>query len=157
MSSMIARAAAAVLLALGAQDLPKGWNAESFLPNPRLERAPRIDGDLSEWKDFAFTDGVWDLARLRQAPWYDPAVNRLTIHPGETGRPEEDLNARYYMAWDDEYLYLGAEVHDNVNDTIDPSRNQNAGISRIPCAGLSRRRGARDPGRSAAGTTPSAL
>jgi hypothetical protein len=146
MRKIVASAAAAVLVALGGQDLPKGyspavlthgrvprnltpgqnpgpgplWGPESFLPIPRLERAPRIDGDLSDWKDFAFTDGVWDLARLRQAPWYDPAVCRLTIHPGEMGRPEDDLNSRYYMAWDDEYLYLGAEVHDNVNDTVDP-------------------------------------
>jgi len=34
--------------------------------------------------------------------------------------PEEDLQARYYTAWDDKYLYLGAEVKDNVNDVTDP-------------------------------------
>ena len=40
---------------------------------PRLASPPRIDADLADWKDRAFTDGVWDLARLRQMPWYDPA------------------------------------------------------------------------------------
>jgi hypothetical protein len=87
---------------------------------PRLAAAPRIDGDLAEWKDRAFTDGVWDLARLGQMPWYDPARNRLTLHPGEGGI-EQDLKARYYIAWDARYLYLGAEVEDNVNDVDDPA------------------------------------
>jgi hypothetical protein len=86
---------------------------------PRLEHAPRIDGDLAEWKYVAFTDGLWDILRLRQAPWYDPAINRLTDHTNEPP-PEEDLQARYYTAWDDKYLYLGAEVKDNVNDVTDP-------------------------------------
>jgi len=86
---------------------------------PRLEIAPRIDGDLSEWKYLAFTDGVWDILRLRQAPWYDPAINRLTDH-GNEPPPEDDLQARYYTAWDDKFLYLGAEVKDNVNDVSDP-------------------------------------
>lgn len=86
---------------------------------PRLETAPRIDGDLSDWKDRAFHDGVWDIYRLRYTPWYDPAMNRLTDHGNEPS-PEEDLSARYYIAWDDEYIYLGAEVQDNVNDVSDP-------------------------------------
>ena len=89
------------------------------LPIPRLEKAPVIDGDLSEWKYVAFTDGVWDMLRLRQAPWYDPAINRLTDHGNEPAI-EDDLQARYYMAWDDKYIYLGAEVKDNVNDVTDP-------------------------------------
>src|SRR5437660_6011611 len=81
---------------------------------PRLERAPAIDGNLSEWKYVAFTDGLWDILRLRQAPWYDPSINRLTDHSSapsvsagiEPKEPpiEEDLQARYYTAWDDKYL-----------------------------------------------------
>jgi hypothetical protein len=86
---------------------------------PRLERPPVIDGNLSEWKDHAFSDGVWDLARLRQSPWYDPAINRLTDHGNEPS-PENDLRSRYFIAWDERFLYLGAEVHDNVNDVSDP-------------------------------------
>src|SRR5262245_50686222 len=75
---------------------------------PRLERQPTIDGDLSEWKRYAFTDGLWDIARLSQTPWYDPAINRLTDHGNEPA-PEDDLAARYYLAWDDRFLYFGAE------------------------------------------------
>src|SRR5215210_6360812 len=84
---------------------------------PRLERTVTVDGSLAEWKDYAFSDGLWDLERLRHSPWYDPAINRLTIHGNETG---VDLAARYYIAWDDKFLYLGADVQDNVNDVTDP-------------------------------------
>lgn len=87
---------------------------------PRLERPPVIDGDLGEWKQRAFHDGLWDMARLRHTPWFDPAINRLTSH-GNEPLPEEDLAARYYIAWDERYLYLGAEVKDNVNDVNDPA------------------------------------
>ncbi|MFN0103490.1 MAG: sugar-binding protein [Bryobacteraceae bacterium] len=85
---------------------------------PRLERAVTMDGDISEWKEYAFSDGVWDLERLRHSPWYDPAINRLTVHGDERGT---DLEARYYIAWDETYLYLGADVTDNVNDVSDPA------------------------------------
>jgi hypothetical protein len=87
---------------------------------PRLVRPAVVDGDLSEWKAVAFSDGLWDLARLRESPWYDPAINRLTDHGNEPA-PEDDLAARYYLAWDDQHLYFGAEVKDNVNDVRDPA------------------------------------
>ena len=87
---------------------------------PRLEKPPVIDGDLSDWKPWAFADGLWDIYRVQQSPWYEPDRNRLTDHGNEPS-PEEDLNARYFMAWDENYLYLGTEVHDNVNDVTDPA------------------------------------
>ncbi|MEM9158471.1 MAG: sugar-binding protein, partial [Verrucomicrobiota bacterium] len=50
--------------------------------------------------------------------WFEPHRNRLTRH-GDEPPTEEDLRARYYMAWDDEYFYMGAEVRDNANDVSD--------------------------------------
>jgi hypothetical protein len=97
----------------------KDWRDCYLILVPRLESAPLIDGDLSEWKELAFNDGQWDIYRLRQTPWFDPAINRLTDHGNESS-PLDDLRARYFIAWDEEYLYLGAEVHDNVNDVSDP-------------------------------------
>ena len=47
---------------------------------PRLENPPVIDGNLSEWKQLAFTDGVWDIYRLQQSSWFEPDRNRLTDH-----------------------------------------------------------------------------
>ena len=85
---------------------------------PKLERRVTVDGSLAEWKNYAFSDGLWDMDRLRQSPWYDPAINRLTVHGKETG---VDLAARYYIAWDDQYLYFGADVEDNINDIVDPA------------------------------------
>lgn len=87
---------------------------------PRLESAPDIDGDLSDWREHAHSDGVWDIARLQDTPWFEPARNRLTLH-GDEPKADEDLQARYYVAWDDTYLYFGAEVRDNQNDVSDPA------------------------------------
>lgn len=89
-----------------------------LLSVPKLESKPVIDGDLGEWKRVAFSDGVWDMRRVSQSPWYDAERNRLTDH-NEAVSIEDDLSARYYMAWDDEFLYLGAEVNDNVNDVVE--------------------------------------
>lgn len=87
---------------------------------PQLESAPTIDGQLDEWKSLAHHDGLWDIFRLQASPWYDASRNRLTDH-GEHASLVGDLSARYYTAWDKDYLYLGAEVWDNRNDTI-PSK-----------------------------------
>jgi hypothetical protein len=95
------------------------WSQDSRLPVPRLVQPPVIDGNLAEWRNLAFSDGVWTIDRLRQSPWYDPKINRLTLHPGEQ-EGDLDLEATYYLAWDSQYLYLGAEAKDNVNDVTDP-------------------------------------
>lgn len=82
---------------------------------PYLNAAPVVDGDLSEWKAKAFSDGSWDLERLQKCSWYEPKRNRLVVHEGEDDS-SPDLSAQYYIAWDEEYLYFGAEVQDNTND-----------------------------------------
>ena len=91
---------------------------------PLLLEAPAIDGDLSEWEELSYTDGVWDMQRLRYTPWFDARINRLTDH-GDEPSSEEDLRARYYIAWDRRFLYLGAEIQDNVNDVDDPEPGRN--------------------------------
>jgi len=85
---------------------------------PFLEQTPLIDADLTEWQDYAYHDGVWDIYRVMHNDWYRPDRNRLTDH-GDEPRPEDDLQSRYYMAWDETYLYLGARVKDNFNDVTD--------------------------------------
>ena len=108
---------AVLLLAWSGQT---SWSQEPDIHAPLLLQAPVIDGDLAEWKDHAFSDGIWDIYRLRYTPWFDPRRNRLTDH-GDEPSPEEDLQARYYLAWDAENLYLGAEVRDNASDVDDPA------------------------------------
>ncbi|MEM7658927.1 MAG: sugar-binding protein [Bacteroidota bacterium] len=90
--------------------------AQDTLLLPQLVETVTIDGDLSEWKEGAFHDGLWDLHRLKHSSWYEANRNRLADH-GESASLTEDLQARYFLAWDSLYLYLGAEVWDNVNDT----------------------------------------
>ena len=111
----------AFLVAAIALAATAAWNPDTYaMQIPLLERAPVIDGDLSEWKGLAFHDGVWDVFRVMHSPWFDGSRNRLTLH-GREGSPEDDLSARYYMAWDRTYLYLGVEARDNVNDVADPA------------------------------------
>ena len=89
---------------------------------PLLTIKPVIDGNLSEWRDLAHNDGVWDINRTKNSTFYQfdrGNRNRLTNH-GENSSLEEDLQARYFIAWDHTHLYLGAEVHDNVRDITDP-------------------------------------
>lgn len=89
---------------------------------PFLQQAPTIDGDLSEWKDFAHNDGLWDMRRIAETSFYAldrGARNRLTNH-GNEQHISDDLSARYYIAWDKKNLYFGAEVYDNINDSNDP-------------------------------------
>ena len=82
---------------------------------PFLSIEPVIDGSIDEWKYIAFNDGVWDLQRVKKASWYHPKRNRLNVEVSED-TTQIDLSASYYMAWDETYLYLAAEVRDNVND-----------------------------------------
>lgn len=112
------RAQACLLLAGALLLRSATGGAQERMTVPRLAQPPRIDGDLSEWTAAAFTDGAWTIERLAATPWYQPDINRLTIHAGESGL---DLEATYYLAWDEEFLYLGAEVRDNVNDVVDPA------------------------------------
>ncbi|MEZ4720394.1 MAG: sugar-binding protein [Flavobacteriales bacterium] len=98
------------IFSVGAQE------SVDFKTIPRLSQEVIIDGNLDDWKTAAFNDGEWNLERVQSSPWYESARNKLTIHDGETGL---DLASTYYLAWDENYLYLGAEVKDNVNDVTE--------------------------------------
>ena len=101
------------------EHIPSKDKDQSALSIPFLEKPPVIDGDIDEWKEYAFHDGVWDVYRVRQTDWYQPGRNRLTDHGNEQS-PGMDLQSRYYTAWDSTYFYMGAIVYDNVNDVSDP-------------------------------------
>ena len=98
--------------------------ADLTIHAPLLINTPEIDGYIDEWKDVSFSDGIWDIQRLSHTPWFDQRINRLTDHGSET-HPNHDLQARYYIAWDEQYLYLAAEGWDNINDVEDPEPGKN--------------------------------
>jgi hypothetical protein len=86
-----------------------------------------IDGDPSEWVDFAYTDGVWDWDRITQQAWYTPDVS--SSPPGATGPHEgaeagtsDDFSWEHFSAWDDTGIYVAFMVTDNIwdNHSIGP-------------------------------------
>lgn len=85
---------------------------------PFLNSKPTIDGDLSEWKWEAFSEGVWDMDRVKKCSWYEPKRNRLKIEQDEDST-QKDLSAQYYVAWDGINLFFGAEVRDNIHDVTE--------------------------------------
>lgn len=66
----------------------------------RLTTAPQIDGDLSEWSAFP----CYTLDQKAQIAYGDPAA---------WGGPQ-DLSGSFCWGWDDQALYLAAEVHDDA-------------------------------------------
>ena len=85
---------------------------------PYIEKAPKLDADLSEWKGLAFYDGLWNFNRVKERAWFEPKRNCLNIDSLEVAN-SIDLSAHYYIAWDQSYLYFGAEVQDNVHDVLE--------------------------------------
>ncbi|MBM3277432.1 MAG: hypothetical protein FJY95_05045 [Candidatus Handelsmanbacteria bacterium] len=76
----------------------------------RAQKPPRVDGDLGEWEG-----SRW----LELAPGDSLAGSRLGDDgPGEGGvaGTAADLSARLLLAWDEQWLYLAAQVRDNVRD-----------------------------------------
>lgn len=73
---------------------------------------PRIDGDLSDWKDAV----PLHLDRAEQAvgivPWMD-----------------WNLSAIYYLKWNEQNLYFAARVRDNVHNQPNPGENMWEGDS----------------------------
>jgi len=101
---------------------------------PYLYDAPIIDGNLDEWKESAFSDGAWNIDRVKRSSWYNPKRNRLTVEENED--PEGiDLEATYYMAWDQNYIYLALKSSTIFMTLKNQSTNLNAGIIRTPSHG----------------------
>ena len=92
---------------------------------PKLLFKPTIDGDISEWEEFAFTDGVWDIDRITGQPWFSTATGLLDAVNDQTNESNEpdgsalgpdDLTTQYWLAWDDEGMWGGVRAQDNVHD-----------------------------------------
>ncbi len=80
-----------------------------------------IDGDPSEWMDFAWTDGVWTWERIQAQPWYNP--EGISSSPRPTGEMEgteagsdDDFSVEFWSAWDDEGIVFAYSVTDNIFD-----------------------------------------
>jgi hypothetical protein len=66
---------------------------------PRVKQSPQIDGNLAEWGDLPI---VLDASFVPQRGWASP--------PPEG---DADLSARVSVSWDEQYLYLAAQVRDD--------------------------------------------
>ena len=92
---------------------------------PKLTSAPTIDGDLSDWEEYGWTDGVWDIERVRQqsfSPWI--GIQDSGEEPAGTALTAADISGQYFMAWDEAGIYLGVNAIDNVHDVITKDGNE---------------------------------
>ena len=116
---------AAVALVAGLTTSAGAHNGDAFdipsLPSD-ISAGVAVDGDLSDWKDFAFTEGHWTYSRMSESgrPWFNTNCTTLVTDPdtGPEGTPgtDDDLGGTFYQAWDDNYLYFGLEATDNAVD-----------------------------------------
>lgn len=73
----------------------------SFLYSKRFEKAPVIDGNLSDWPA--------GLAPIRLG---DP--RQITGQHGPPYAGPADASARVWTGWDERFFYLAAEIHDDL-------------------------------------------
>ncbi len=116
---------AAVALVAGLATSAGAHNGDEFdipsLPSD-ISAGVTVDGDLSDWKDYAFTEGHWTLSRMLDAnrAWFSTQNSWLGTDvdhgPEGTAGTDEDLGATFYAAWDDNFLYVGMEATDNAVD-----------------------------------------
>lgn len=106
---------------------------------PKLASKPKIDGDLSDWQAHAWTNGVWDFERMKKQPEFAELVTWARIQdsgeePPGTALTAADITGEYFMAWDDEGLYLGVRATDNVHDVSGGSPNPAAWWLKDSCS-----------------------
>jgi hypothetical protein len=103
---------------------------------PMLSFKPDIDGDLSDWEDLAFTDGIWDIQRLQQQPYFGACSGIFDSGEEPEGTPETaaDLSGEYFEAWDMDGIYLGVKTTDNVHDVTSSTGSSNDWWIKDTCA-----------------------
>ena len=88
---------------------------------PKLKKPIVIDGDLSDLASQAWSSGVWDLNRMKAQSWYVENPWPMDIfdsgeEPPGTANTRADITGEYFMAWDDNGIYLAVQATDNVHD-----------------------------------------
>ena len=100
--------------------------------------AVTIDGDPSEWMDFAWSDGVWDWERVAASSWYGPeGVSKPPAATGpdegaEAGTPD-DFSVETFAAWDDDAVYFAFVVTDNIWDVHSVGESNSFANSDVAC------------------------
>ena len=90
---------------------------------PKLKRSVVIDGDLSDLSPQAWSSGLWDFKRMHKQAWFakNPWPEDIFdsgIEPPGTANTTQDITGEYYMAWDDNGIYLAVKAEDNVHDVV---------------------------------------
>ena len=98
--------------------LPLLGCAQSQMDIPHANVSLNIDGDLADWKNYAYSQGKWNLKRSSSEPWHSPKRSRL-INEADEPTGSIDLSSTFYIAWSDSGLILGAEVEDNILDVVE--------------------------------------
>ena len=83
----------------------------------KVETPPIIDGDVSDWsqvKWIRLAQGAPNMPLGR--PLWSQLQNDGASEPKRTAGTDEDLSGSFALQWDEEWIYLAAQVTDNVHD-----------------------------------------
>ncbi len=90
---------------------------------PKLTKPVVVDGDLSDLSSQAWSSGMWDLDRMKEQGWFVENPWPMEFfnsgkEPSGTANTSKDITGEYFMAWDDNGLYLAVRATDNVHDVV---------------------------------------
>ena len=90
-----------------------GASPHHVLDIERVAAPPAIDGDLSDWSGAHWTRF---FPGAPQMSGFNQLVDDGPSEPPGTAATAADLSGRFSIRWDDDWIYLAADVTDNVHD-----------------------------------------
>jgi serine phosphatase RsbU (regulator of sigma subunit)/ligand-binding sensor domain-containing protein len=91
----------------------------------KTEAPPQIDGDISDWSQVEWIRLAQDAPNMPPeiSPWSGLGNDGATEPTGTAGT-DADLSGSFALRWNEEWIYLAAQITDNVHDVLGGDREQ---------------------------------
>jgi hypothetical protein len=101
----------AIALGFGASLAPLWANPNLVIQIEKAAQPPKIDGIVDEWQALRWIP----IAPAALHTVADLSDDGITEAPG-TALTAADLSGKFALRWDDQWIYLAAQIYDNVHD-----------------------------------------